>query len=204
MDRRGFIVLGAASVLSGCGVDSTSASDEEIKRAIYRHNGTPRLTLYTMINNRSGAGAHTSMLINASQRVIWDPAGSFRSDSIIVRGDVVYGITPYVEDFYVRFHARETYHVMIQEMDVSADLAERVLRAFQAHGAVPKAHCANSTTSVLKALPEFQSLDVTYYPVKFAEQFGQFPGVRSRSVYEYDADDKTKVLRDYVPVAKTE
>ena len=33
-----------------------------------------------MVNRETGTGAHTSLMINASQRVIYDPAGTFQTD----------------------------------------------------------------------------------------------------------------------------
>ncbi len=81
-------------LIAACAVNEDSATDEEIRQVAYTHDGPPRLTLYTMVSNDTGAGAHTSLLINGSQRVAWDPAGSFRAESIVTRGDVVYGMTP--------------------------------------------------------------------------------------------------------------
>lgn len=43
----------------------------------------PRISLYTMVNNESGAGAHSALVINASQRVIFDPTGTFKHDVFI-------------------------------------------------------------------------------------------------------------------------
>src|SRR5690606_2620833 len=96
MNRRGFLALGsmaAVTGLAGCAVQKDLSSDEMIRNAVYHHGGQPRLTLFTMISNDTGSGAHTSLMINASQRVIFDPAGSFRNETIPVRGDVVYGVT---------------------------------------------------------------------------------------------------------------
>lgn len=89
-------------ILAGCGAGNDmrpDASAEVISSASYRHDGPAALTLYTMINNRSGAGAHSSVMINGSQRVIFDPAGTVRLSAVPERGDVLYGITPQVADF---------------------------------------------------------------------------------------------------------
>ena len=61
-------------------------------------------------------------MINGSQRVIFDPAGTVRLSAVPERGDVLYGISPKVADFYARAHARETFHVVIQEIEVSPDI----------------------------------------------------------------------------------
>ena len=117
--RKLVLAFCAAFALSGCAAERVWAPDDAVARAAYRHDGPPRLTLFTMINNRTGAGAHTSLMINGSQRVIFDPAGSFKHETLPERHDVVYGITPPVADVYTRYHARKTYHVKVQELDVS-------------------------------------------------------------------------------------
>ncbi|MEO3413637.1 hypothetical protein AAFO92_03145 [Roseovarius sp. CAU 1744] len=191
----------AVLALGGCAAERVWAPDEAVTRAAYRHDGPPRLTLFTMINNRTGAGAHTSLMINGSQRVIFDPAGSFKHETLPERHDVVYGITPQVADVYTRYHARKTYHVKVQELDISPALAEAALRAVMSHGAVPSAMCARSTSSILASLPGFENIQTTWYPVKLADQFGRIPGVREQELYEYDSDDNSKVLREWRPDA---
>ncbi|WP_425100929.1 hypothetical protein [Tropicibacter sp. S64] len=193
MGLRAIILAGLAALsLAGCaentsGVDSTP---EQVAAAAYRHDGPPSLTLYTMINNRSGSGAHTSLMINASQRVVFDPAGSVRLSAVPEIGDVLYGITPRVKDFYERAHARKTYHVRIQTIQVSPEVAEMALRLAQQSGPVAQARCAASTSELLQKLPGFQSISTTWYPNKLADQFARFPGVTDRALYENDADDK--------------
>ena len=113
--RSLFLAFCAALTLAGCAAESVWAPDEAVTRAAYRHDGPPRLTLFTMINNSTGGGAHTALMINGSQRVIFDPAGSFNKlGSLPERNDLLYGITPAVEDVYTRYHARETFRVRIQ------------------------------------------------------------------------------------------
>ena len=48
------LALAASLTLAGCAAESVWAPDEEVARAAYRHDGPPRLTLYTMINNNNG------------------------------------------------------------------------------------------------------------------------------------------------------
>ena len=117
---KAVVLLVFPLLLSACTVPNQGgATLEEVQRAAYSFDGPPKLTLFTMLSNRSGSGAHTSLLINGSQRVAFDPAGSFRHPQIVSRNDTVYGMTPYLVDQYTRFHARETYHVVIQELVVS-------------------------------------------------------------------------------------
>ena len=201
--RNVILAICTAFALTGCAGERVWAPDEAVAKASYRHAGPPRLTLFTMINNRTGAGAHTSLMINGSQRVIFDPAGSFKHETLPERNDVVFGITPPVADVYTRYHARETYHVKVQELDVSPAVAEAALRSVMSYGAVPSAMCARSTSTVLSGLPGFGRIQSTWYPVKLADQFGQIPGVRTQELYEYDSDDNSKVLRQWQPNAVT-
>ncbi len=201
MTRRGLLLGGAASLgLAGCGEVNSSGPDatpEEAARFAYRHDGPPELILYTMINNRSGTGAHTSLLINASQRVVFDPAGSVQLSRMPEIGDVLYGITPQVKDFYERAHARETYHVRIQRKQVPAAVAEQALRLVQANGRVAPAQCTSVTARILGQLPGFESIDTVLFPNKLAEQFARLPGVEERRLYEDDADDKAVAIAEF-------
>ena len=191
--RAIFLAFIAALTLAGCATNPSgvSSTPEEAAAAAYRHDGPPRLTLYTMINNRNGNGAHTSLMINApSQRVVFDPAGSVRLKAVPEIGDVLYGITPKVKDFYERAHARNTYHVRIQSIDVSPEVAQRALRLAQSTGTVAGGRCTASTSNLLKQLPGFEFIEPTWYPNKLAEQFARIPGVTDRKLYENDEDDK--------------
>ena len=64
----------AGLALTGC-IKETShyASDKMVRDVAYVHAVPPRIFLYTLVNNDSGAGAHSVLVINASQRVIFDP-----------------------------------------------------------------------------------------------------------------------------------
>lgn len=184
--------------LAGCADERTRFDPPEvIERAIYRHDGPPALTLYTMVSNATGQGAHSSIMINASQRVIFDPAGSVAHPAIAENGDVLYGITPRIADFYARAHARETYHVVIQRIEVPASTAEQALRLAIGNGAVSQAFCANATSNLLRQLPGFESIRPTFYPRKLSNQFGGLPGVTTRELRENDADDKSIAIAEF-------
>ncbi len=193
--------IAVAASVSACAVRNpveSNSPDSEVAQARYVHDGPPSLTLYTMISNDTGGGGHTSLLINASERVAFDPAGSFRTEGITAKNDVVYGMTPYLTDQYTRFHARETYHVVLQEIQVSPAVAEMALRKAQAAGPVLEAQCALSTSQILQSLPGFEDAPRTYYPVKLSEYFAK-KGASYDRLFEYDEDDKTKVLKAFVP-----
>ena len=172
-----------------------------MSRAAYRHDGPPALTLFTMINNRSGAGAHTSLMVNGSQRVVFDPAGSVRHSAVPERGDVLYGITPRIEDFYARAHARETFHVVIQRIEVSPEVAEKALQLVTTNGPVAQSRCTASTAAILRQLPGFESISGTWFPKNLSDQFGQLPGVTETKLFETDSDDKRKAIEAFEPAA---
>ena len=185
--------------LAGCAIKpEIERSDATIAQAAYRHGGQPELTLFTMKSNSTGAGAHSALMVNGSQRVIFDPAGSFRNEAIIRRGDVVFGVTDQLLDVYTRYHARESYFVQVQRLPVSAELAEAVLRTALSKGRQPNARCALSVSEILSDATPFR-ISETWYPNKLAEDFGKLPGVTSRELYEYDSDDNSAVLEAYNP-----
>ncbi|MET4103584.1 hypothetical protein ABIE58_003026 [Roseovarius sp. MBR-78] len=189
----------AVLTLAGCAAESVWSTDAEVSRAAYAHDGPPRLTVYTMINNKSGAGAHTALMINGNQRVIFDPAGSFNSlRTLPERNDVLYGITPNVEDVYTRYHARKTFHVRIQRLDVSPELAARAMRLVEDAGPVPNAACSLATSRILGELFPGQ-VGTSWFPKKTADDFARIPGVTEETLYEYDDDDNSKVLAAWDP-----
>ncbi|SMC65468.1 hypothetical protein [Primorskyibacter flagellatus] len=194
------LVVMASVLLSACGAHQAgNAPPEVVSQARYVHSGPPALTLFTMVNNRTGAGGHSSLMINGSQRVIFDPAGSVRHETVPERNDVLYGITPGVADFYTRAHARATHHVVVQRIVVSPEVAERALQLAISNGSVGQAQCALSVSAILRQLPGFQGVKSTWFPVKLSESFGQVPGVVTERFYEYDDEDKSVALRAYDP-----
>ncbi|MBE0412391.1 hypothetical protein [Yoonia sp.] len=190
MDRRHFLI-GLPLALSACTVEEIWAPDDVVARAIYRGDGPKHLTLYTMLNVGSDNGAHTSLLVDASHRVIFDPAGSFKQSRIPERNDVLFGITPQFEQFYISYHARSTYYVVGQRIEVEPEIAERALILALANGAVPKAGCTRATSRLLRQLPGFGGLRQTIFPDKLMKDFATLPGVVTREYREDDDDDKS-------------
>lgn len=169
--------------------------------AAYQAPGPKKITVFTMINNRTGKGGHTALLVNGSQQVIFDPAGSFRDERVVERGDVLYGMTPSWIQAYKSAHARETFHVVTQEMIVTPEQAETALRLVQANGAVPGVYCANATTSLLKKVPGFGDIETTFYPEQFMEQIAKRPGVTTTRYFEDDEGHVTDAVKAGIVVA---
>ncbi len=184
-----------AATVAGCANSKRPQADQaEIVSRSYRDPGPSTLTLYTMINTRSGSGAHTSLMIGASERVIFDPAGSFRADIVPVRDDVLYGITPAVERAYRSSHARETHFARIQTIQVTPQQAEIALQLAKQTGPVAGSFCANSTARLLQQVPGFEQIEVTFFPIKLSEQFAEIPGVITEEYRENDDADLQKGL----------
>ncbi|SEW39056.1 hypothetical protein SAMN04488515_2548 [Cognatiyoonia koreensis] len=191
MYRRTFILSAPLAGLAACSAEPVWAPDQKVALATVPQVGPASLTLYTMKNNGSGNGAHTGLMINASQRVLWDPAGTFKADALPERNDVIYGVTPYVEELYASFHARTTYHVIGQKIVVPQATAEMALQAVKTYGAVPKANCTRATSAILQGLPGFGSIGRTYFPNNLFDDFAELPGVQTFEIRENDADDKS-------------
>nr|WP_174819441.1 hypothetical protein [Ruegeria lacuscaerulensis] len=179
-----------AVTVAGCtGSQRPQAEQAEIVSRSYRDPGPSTLTLYTMISTRTGSGAHTSLMISGSERVIFDPAGSFRADVVPIKDDVLYGITPNVERAYRSSHARETHYARIQTVEVTPQQAEIALQLAKQSGPVAGAFCANSTAQLLQQVPGFEQIETTFYPVKLSDQFAQLPGVQTAEYRENDDAD---------------
>ncbi len=192
--RRAFLVIAACVSLAACGAEPTWAPDEDIADKRYVHGGPASLTLITVINNRSGAGGHTGLLINADERVVWDPAGTWWSPNAPERNDLHYGMTNRMVDVYVDYHTRETYHTVTQEIQVSREVALMAKQLAANYGAVPKASCSQSTSNILRQLPGFQSIPSTLFPTKIQSAFAKLPGVKTQKYYDDDPDDNSGLL----------
>ena len=167
--KRILIALILPLVLSACGAESVYAPEEDVQRAIYRHDAPPSITVLTVVSNRDGSGGHSALLINGSQRLIFDPAGTWFHPQIPERNDVHFGMKDAAVEFYKDYHARETWHVVSQEIPVSAEVAEMAIQRALNYGAVPKAYCTQANTDILRSLPGFEDTPKTFYPVKLME-----------------------------------
>lgn len=185
-----FCLAALLLALAGCSTpESPYADDASIRAVSYRQPGPATITLYTMVRNSTGKGGHSALLINASERVIFDPAGSFYLNIVPERNDVLYGITPRVEFAYRSGHARKTYHVLSQTIEVTPEQAELAYRLAVQNGAVAAAFCSDSTSKLLRQVPGFESLNSTLFPTNLAEQFSKLPGVVESRYYEDDDPD---------------
>lgn len=183
---RLFLVLAAVAALAGCGAKNADYVQPSADMATghYVAGGPPSLTLITIRANDTGKGAHTALLINGSEQVIFDPAGSFRHAQIRREGDVLIGISPAFWQGYISMHARATHHVDTQTVIVSPEVAEKALALAYQRGAVPAAYCARSTSSLLQQLPGFEGIRTHWFPTELEENFTAVTGVKPSSYYE--------------------
>lgn len=192
--RRLLICLFLPLLLAACGAEPVWAPDEAVARAVYSSKEPPSVTLFTVISTSTGAGAHSALVINGVQRVLFDPAGTWYHPFVPERNDVHYGITDQMYTFYVDYHARETYWVLEQTLPVTPEVAELLRAKAEAYGAVPKAFCSNSVSTILGGVPGFEGINTTMFPKPLSRAFGELPGVISREHFDGDPDDNSGVL----------
>ncbi|HOZ34370.1 MAG TPA: hypothetical protein PLM52_15975 [Tabrizicola sp.] len=180
--------------LAACGAQPVWAPEDQVQAARFVSEEPAYITLYTVINKSSGSGAHSAILVNGSERLIFDPAGTWHHPRLPERNDVHFGMTDKALAFYIDYHARKTYDVIEQKIYVSPAVAEQVLAKVKAYGAVPKAMCTNATSGILRTVPGFESMPATWYPKKLSDAFGQLPGVEERLITDDDDDSNHGVL----------
>lgn len=180
---RRTVLLGLPLALASCGAESVRAPQDSIARAQYRHPDAPVLSLYTCLNNDTRGGAHTGLLINASQRVIYDPAGSFHHPDAPENDDLLYGVTPAVEAAYTAFQTIPGYHLVKQHIPVSAEVAEQAFAAARVAGPAGKSYCTRSTAKLLQDLPGLEGLRISWFPDNLMKQVAALPHVTSEFVY---------------------
>lgn len=193
--RLHLLAIGLMAALSACGAaEPRWAPEDAVRTARYVHEGPPAVTLFTVIATENGQGAHSGLMINGSERLMFDPAGSWSLPRLAERNDVHFGMTDKMVNFYIDYHARETYYVVEQTKVVSPQVAEQLLQAVRSYGAVPKAQCTRSISSILSSTPGFESLPQTWFPKTLMAAFAELPGVTERTITDDDADDNHGIL----------
>ncbi len=194
MKRRVFIAAALPATLAACGADNVWDDAEAVKAARFVSNEPPSITLFTVIGIPRGEGGHSALMINGSQRVIYDPAGTWNHPSIPERHDVLYGITDNFKNFYIDYHARETYWVAEERVPVSREVADLAIRRAEANGSANKAFCAVETSAVLRGLPGFENAPSGFSPLKLRNWFMTLPGVTSKRHMDGDPANNHNVL----------
>ncbi|MEE9428182.1 MAG: hypothetical protein V3V25_08555 [Paracoccaceae bacterium] len=189
-------LLVAVFVLAACTgpAEPIWDTDEFVARSTYSHEGPTKLTLFTVINNKTGAGAHSALMVNGSQRVMFDPAGTWHHPQLPERNDVHFGMSEPIVDFYIDYHSRETHHTIIQEIEVSPAVAQVAMAQMMSYGAVPKAQCSHAITAILENVPGFEAVGRTWFPKNLSERFAALQGVQTNVVYDDSPSDNSGMI----------
>lgn len=175
-------LLGLAFLVA-CTKPAVWAPEEDVIASRYVHDGPAEIVLFNVVSNDRDRGEHAALMINASQRVLFDPAGTWTHPLSPERHDVHYGFNEDQLFRYTYYHARRTHRVVIQHLEVDPATAEYILRLAEQAGPVPDAYCARSIFDILQQLPEFAHLRSSFYPNRLTAQFAQLPGVREEVIY---------------------
>lgn len=181
-----------ALLLAACG-EQRWASEAEVQAARYSPGGAPELTLVTIMHYDSGRGDHTALFINGSERVIFDPAGSWSLDTIPERNDVHFGMTPAAGASFFASHVRDTHYAVVQRLVVTPDVAARAMALALQAGPVPPARCASVTSRLLRDLG-FTGLRSTFFPQVLMRDFANLPGVMTYELHQDAPDYQAQML----------
>lgn len=183
--RRVCLALAFGLALAGCEIYQP-ASPEAVAAARYASDEPASITLLSMVNARNGRSAHSALLINGSQVVLYDPAGTFTHPDLPRANDVHYGMSPRYVDYYERYHARFSHFVHRQTIYVSRAEADEAIARAEAEGKTAKMHCALAIAAVLQPLPRFDDVRASYFPEVLREDFARFDGIDEDFIYERD------------------
>lgn len=169
----------ALVALAGCEAERQAALQEPLAYTPYVAEGPATITLVTSINGRSDAGAHSALVINGSERVLYDPAGSWELQDGVApeRDDMHFGMFPAALDNYMAFQSNGVFYATEQTVVVPRAIADQAIAEAKAQGATPKALCGHSVSTVLAQLPGFEGFAVAYFPKAIAREFAKLPGV---------------------------
>ncbi|MBS0564170.1 MAG: hypothetical protein JSR87_06785 [Proteobacteria bacterium] len=195
--RRLLCLLILPLLLAGC-AEHIWASDEAVQKARYHSSEPTSITLFTVVRKRGNEGAHSGLMINGSERVIYDPAGTWTNPAAPERNDLHFGMTPLMVKYYIDYHARTTYDVYEQTVRVSPEVAQLAIQKAEAEGASMKAMCGNSVSAVLKGLPGFENVRSSFFPGRLMREFATLPGVVTMHYTDSDDDNNKGLLATQV------
>lgn len=184
--RAALFVFGLLAMASaGCSITAPVYDSPDTIAAV-RHttDDPPSLTLYTSVNEKSGFGEHTALMINGSQRVIYDPAGRFKHPDVRENGDVLYGVTPEVLAAYNAHQSGGHYTALTQYIEVPADVAEAAIVAAEAQGVSSDGLCTVNTSQILKQLKGFENIETAIWPSNLMWNFAERSGVTVARQYD--------------------
>ncbi len=188
------LLLATILTLAACGVDKNFSDQASLDKARFISGNSSSITLFTVVNNRSNEGAHSSLLIDGRERVIYDPAGTWYHPSAPERYDMHYGMNDLMVLFYIDYHARESFRVREQKLYVSQETIDLIMARAIAKGAAGKATCSITLSGILRGVPGLDGIGSTWFPNQLAKDFGTLPGVVERVIRDGDPDENSGVL----------
>lgn len=184
-----FLCLCGLLALTACAQVKPQATQADVARYRYVSDQPASLTLVTSIRNADDSGAHSALIINGPERVVFNPAGSWRHPQAPEQGDVHYGFSPGMEDWFFNYHARITYRIRAQTIEVPPEVADEALALVKQVGAVGPARCTYSISGVLQQLDGFEDFPRTFFPLKASRAFAEYPGVTTKLYTDDSPDD---------------
>lgn len=191
--RRGFgLRLTAACLLpaglTACADKTPQSTDADVSRHHYVSRDPPSITLVTSIRVKSQGGVHSALIINGPERVLFNPAGTWRHPLAPEQGDFHVGFSPAMEKWFYEYHARITFDIHAQTREVPMDVAAKAIELARTNGSVWPGWCTIEIAKILRQLPGFEDFPLTLYPSTAMEAFAKYPGVVTR-VYTDDSPD---------------
>ncbi len=196
MKRRDFLLSAASfAALSSCTKpEYTRATQAQVQAAFYHSDAPPSISLLNMVNENTDSSEHAGLLINGSQRVLYDPAGDYWVKGRPRKDDIHYGMTDQWVQNYESFHARLGFFVQKQTVYVSQGVADLAIRKAQERGETYHTQCASSASWVLRQLPGFSSIPQTMFPDRLRKAFARLPNVQTTYIYEDDVGQNIEAL----------
>ena len=114
------------------------APDDVVSQARYVPSGPAKIQLLTMISNRNGSGGHSALLIDGPERVLFDPAGSWRhpDGARAQRCPFRHVAAALPISTSITMHARPTTS-SCRKLDITAGQAAALIELVEAYGPVP-------------------------------------------------------------------
>lgn len=94
-----------------------------------------------------------------------------------------------METWFFDYHARETFRIRAQTVEVPPEVAAQALALAREAGPVAPTFCTLSIMRILRQLPGFENMPATLFPKRASEAFGRLPGVETRLYVDDSPDD---------------
>lgn len=185
--RRALLAAGlaAAMALAGCsGLPSlvAAALAPGPTPTAAMPDAAPEIALITILHRPSGLGRHTALLINGSQRVLYDPASHWTLGHSVRRGDLRLGFGAAAWDDYLRRAAALEAGVVIQRLPVPRAVADRAIARAATRPVAAPGTCALAVAQLLRQVDGFDWVQPTLLPDGLAGQFARRPGIVTATV----------------------